>query len=256
MFGDIEEKRNHFKEAADHYLRATQLAPSEPNFYVLGLDLLRHWSFDPASKTFETGLKQYPDSQRMLSGLGISYYGAARYTDAIAVFSRLLEAEPNNPMFAEIFGRSCTVLTNSDDRVCLGLTELAQQHKGNANLCLYAAVAILHKPADPPALQTAYQLLDDAIKADPHMAMAHYELGLLLQQEEKWPESIPQLQTALALDPKLARAHYRLGLAYRRTGRKDDAQHEMAVDREEDQEQRNDLNARMQQITTLLVKMP
>ncbi len=255
LLGDINEKEKNYKEAADHYLRATQISPTETNVYAFGLDLLRHWSFDPAIKTFSTGLQAYPSSQRLLSGLGIAYYGAARYNDAIRTFSQLLSTDPENFLYSEIYGRSCTVLTDSEDPLCKDLTALAQKHPHNANLNLYAATAILHRPGDAQNQEVAQQLLQNALKSDPTLPDAHYELGVLLQQKSKWAESIQPLQAALAEDPNYARAHYRLGLAYSRTGRRQDAEKEMVLDRSEVQQQRNDLNARMQQITTLLVKM-
>ena len=255
LLGDADEALKLYKEAAEHYLRAAQIAPTEPNLYVLGIDLLRHWSFDPAIREFAQGVKLFPDSRRMLAGEGIADYGAAQYNDAIHVFSTLLGEDGNNALYGEIFGRSCTVLTASQDPQCSQLIPLAEQHPGNANLALYAATEILHKPTDPQSALLAQTLLHSALQANPKLPEAHYQLGVLLQSQSKWQDSVAEMLAAIQLQPDYARAHYRLGLAYAHTGRKDDAAREMALDREDSEQKQNDLNARMRQITTLLVKM-
>ena len=253
LLADAEEKTRHFEDAARHYLRAAQIEPSESNLYTLGEELLRHWSFDPAIQTFQTGVERFPQSRRMKTGLGIAFYGAARYSDAVRIFSGLLESDPGNETDAEIFGRACTVLTTADAPACSQLEPLGRQHPSNANLNLYAAIAILQQPSDPDRLQTAQQLLGNAIAANPALAAAYYRSGALLQQQNQWEASVTPLQKALSLDPQLAAAHYHLGLAYRRLGHKDEAAREMVLSRNEGEQQRNNLNARMQQITTLLV---
>ena len=98
-------------------------------------------------------------------------------------------------------------------------------------------------------------LLTQAIAHDPSLAEAHYQLGFLLQNENKWQQSVVDLEKAVALQPTLAQAHYRLGLAYAHLGRRDEAQQQMLLDRRYHQQQQSDLTARMQHITTLLVKM-
>lgn len=255
LLGDAEEAQAQYKDAAEHYLRAVQIAPTEANMYVLGVELLRHWSFEPAMREFAAGVTAFPESRRMLAGEGIAEYGAGHYDEAIHVFSELLDLDGQNAMYAEIFGRSCTVLTTSADALCARLVPLAQAHPGNANLALYAATEIEHKPMDAQQAAAARALLQSALKAEPRMAEAHYELGMLLQADGAWQQSIAEMRDAIRLRPDYPSAHYRLGLAYSHTGNREEAHKEMALDRTEAEQKQNDLNARMRQITTLLVQM-
>jgi tetratricopeptide (TPR) repeat protein len=256
LFGDIDEKLGSYKDAAQHYVNAARLDPTEANIYVLGTELLRHWTFDPAIKDFAYGLEKYPDSRRMRAGLGIAYYGNGNYDKAIPIFADLLAADPGNALYAELLGRNCTVLTEGQDPKCAALTTFAEQHPENATLATYAATSILHRPSDPAQLEIARRLLTSAIAAAPKLPEARYGMGLLLQTEGHWPESVPELEKAIALRPEYAQAHYRLALAYSHTGRKEAAQKEIALNRQYSQQQQNDLNARMQRITTFLVANP
>ncbi|GLG93362.1 Protein O-mannosyl-transferase TMTC2 [Gryllus bimaculatus] len=56
------------------------------------------------------------------------------------------------------------------------------------------------------------------------MADVHYNLGILLQNTQRWEEAIASYQAAIAFRPHLAAAHLNLGLALHRVGRGAEAQ--------------------------------
>jgi len=255
LYGDIDEKLGRYKQAAQHDLSAARIEPSEGNIYVLGIELLRHWTFGPAIKEFAAGLTKYPESQRMRVGLGVAYYGDAEYSKAIPVFSDLLNVDPDNALYAEMLGRTCTVLTQGMDPRCSALITFAQKHPQNAMLNTYAAISILHRPQDPQELKIAQGLLLNAVHADPKLPEAHYELGVLLQEMNEWKQSIAPLETAVRLKPTDAAAHYRLSRAYSHVGRQQDAKREAVLNQKYSQQVQKNLDARMQTITTFLVKM-
>lgn len=253
--GDIEEHLGHYEEAVKHYQAAVQLAPTEPNLYVLGTEFLRHWTFSAAQTEFEAGVRVFPQSQRMRMGLGVAYYGAGRYDQAIPVFADLLAEYPANPMYAELLGRTCTVLTEGKQPRCAGLIAYSLHHPKDAILATYAATAILHQPANDSQLQQARHLLQNAMRTDPRLPEAHYGMGLLLQTESQWRQSIPELETAIRLRPTYASAHYRLALALSHTGERDGAQTEIRLELKYNQQEHAMVEARLRQVTTFLVNM-
>lgn len=255
LYGDVEEKLGHYKESAQHYINAVQLAPTEANYYVLGIDFLRHLTFDAAVKQFAAGVKTFPDSRRMRFALGVAYYGNGNYDQAIPVLSELLQRDPDNNTYAELLGRTCTILTEGVDPHCREILSFARQHPQNAVLATYAAASILHRPTDADDMETAHQLLDAAIKADAGLPEARYQMGVLLQLQTHWQESIPQLEAAIHSKPDFAQAHYRLALAYSHTGRKEQAGEEVSLQQKYSQQETQSVEGRMKQITTLLVKM-
>jgi len=97
--------------------------------------------------------------------------------------------------------------------------------------------------------------LQEAIQADPGLPEPHYEMGVLLQMQALWPQSIAELQAAIRSKPDYSQAHYRLALAYARLKRKEDANKEFSLQQKYSKQEHDDLDARMNQITTLLVTM-
>lgn len=255
LYGDIDEQLGRYEDAAKHYSNAVHLDPSEANLYLLGIEFLRHWTFDAAAREFEAGVRFFPQSQRMRLGLGVALYGGGRYDQAIPVFAGLLEENPSNAMDAELLGRTCTVLTEGSQPQCAALTAYAQQHPKDAILATYAATSILHQPADRGQLEVARHLLEAAIRANPNLPEARYGMGLLLQTESQWAESIPALQSAIRLRPEYASAHYRLAMALSHTGQHEQARAEIALQQKYNQQEQAGVDARLKQVTTFLVNM-
>jgi tetratricopeptide (TPR) repeat protein len=255
LFGDVEERLGNYKEAAQHYVNAAQLDPSELNVYVLGVELLRHWTFGPAIQEFSTGAQSFPASRRMRLGLAVAYYGNENYDDAIRILAGLLSAAPQDSLYAELLGRACAVLTEGLNPQCASLVQFAELHPQNAVVATYAATSILHKPSSPQNLDAAQRLLNLALAAEPKLAEAHFEMGVLLQERSKWNESIPPLEAAVQLDPEYAAAHYRLSRAYSHEGRHEEAQKQIQLYQLWNKKKQNDLDAKMKDITTLVMKM-
>jgi tetratricopeptide (TPR) repeat protein len=253
LLGDIEEKRGDFLAAAHSYQLAAQLDPSEANVWALGVELLRHWTFDAAVREFEAATKQYPQSTRMHQGLGAAYFGNGSYAQAVPVFADLLETDPANAFYAEMLGMACSAVTQQPRPRCTALLAYAQAHPADAKAAVYAAAGILQgQPADDQTRQ-ARALLEGAIAANPRLPEAHYQLGLLLQNQTDWSGSISHLEAAIALQPTLAQAHYRLALAYWRSGRKQEGQEQMELQKKYATQEKEDLDQRLRQITIFLV---
>ncbi len=255
LLGDVDESLAQYKDAAVHYAAAARIDPSEPNLFLLGIEFLRHWTFDPAIQEFEAGVKRYPTSTRMQLGLGVAYYGGSYYDKAIPIFASLLQQSPDNALYAELLGRDCTVLTEGIRPECATLVQFAMRHPANAVIATYAATSILHQPQGQQQLATVHTLLVQALRADPKMPEAHFAMGLLLQQQRQWQQSIDPLKAAIALKPDYATAHYRLALAYNHAGNRQQAQQEIALELKFSKAEHAEVENRLRSVTTFLVKM-
>lgn len=255
LYGDAEEKLGAYKEAGQHYINAARLAPTEANEYVLGVEFLRHWTFEPAVAEFEAAARRFPDSHRLQLGLGIAYFGNHNYDKAIPVFAGLLADDPSNATYADLLGRTCSVPAVGNDPHCASLVSFAQQHPQDGKAATYAAINILHQPETSVELERAQQLLTAALHVAPDFPEAHYEMGLLLERQGKWQESIPELESAIRLKPDYSAAHYHLALAYRHTGQQDKAQQEIRLQQTYSAQEAKERDKRLEQIQTLLVTM-
>ena len=256
LSGEIDERLGDYQAAEQHYSEAAHLNPSEPNIYAWVVELLRHFSWQPAVKVAEYGMQQFPASARLKSARGIAFYGDNRDKEAAADFSALLAAEPNNAAYASLLGRSCALLSDATATGCEGLQRFAEQHPGNAEAATYAATALLHRPAQQRDDAKARALLQQAIAADPQLADAYYQLGVLDQEQTHWQESAIPLEKAVALKPALAEAHYRLARAYSHLGRRDEAAAQIELQQRYAKEQKASLDARLKDVTTFLTSAP
>jgi len=255
LLGDAEEKLRSYKAAAEHYARAVELDPSEPNVWALGVEFLRHWTFDPAIKEFEAAAAKFPNSTRIKLGLGAAYFGDAKYAESIPVFADLLDQDRNNALYAELLGMACTSVAESNKERCTALIQFAQAHPGDARISTYAASMLLTETSGNDQTELAQKLLTSALAVDPAFAEAHYQMGLLKQNRGDWAGSVPSLEKAISLKPDLAPAHYRLALAYWRTGRKQEGQAEMELQKKYSKQGKEDLDRRLRQITTFIVEV-
>jgi tetratricopeptide (TPR) repeat protein len=80
------------------------------------------------------------------------------------------------------------------------------------------------------------QDLDEAVKhfskateLNPNFADAYLGLGMALLAEKKYPEAVAPLEKAVKLQPANPAGHYSLATAYSRTGRREDADREFAL---------------------------
>lgn len=253
LLGEIDEKLGAYRDAAVHLQRAAELNPSEANLYALTAEFLRHWTWGPAIKMAQYGAGRYPDSHRLHLALAVGYYGNNQYAETAATAAALLARDPENATYADLLGRSCSLLAEGTAGSCNGLESFALHHPQNARIATYAAAHILNQPDAERNTDVAARLLRQAVAADPALPEAHYEQGVLDQQRSDWQASTAALEKAVALRPAYPEAHYRLARAYSHLGQREKASAEIALQQQYTQQEKDSLNARLREVTTFLV---
>ena len=255
LLGEADEKAGKFQSAAKHFAHAVELEPSEENAWQLSLEFLRHWTFDAAVTELEAASAKFPDSKRIRLGLGAAFFGASQYPQAISVFADLLEAEPNNAIYAELLGISCNARMQTSSPRCGVLVAYAQSHPADAKAATYAASLLLTQNDDTQSVDLARRLLASALAADPNLPEAQFQMAVIMQNGLNWEASIPYLERAVKLKPDFAQAHYRLARAYWRMGRRQDGAAQMELQKKFASQEQDDLDRRLRQVTTIAVEV-
>lgn len=252
LLAEAAEAAGDYEEAARSFESAARLDPSEPMIVAYGNELLQHRTFGPAIEILKYGTEKFPESQRMHLALGAAYFNNAMYSLAAPEFYTMLLHSPNDTLAADMLGRSCADTTAASLQECTALERFAKEHPENAVAATYAATAILQRPTETRDTQTAEQLLQSALHADPKLADAWYQMGILQQSRNQWNESAESLERAIALQPDFADAHYRLSRAYSHMGRREEAVAQVQLEMKYRQENKDANSVRMQKTVRIL----
>ena len=232
LLGEIEEKDGKFVAAANEYETAAHMDPSESNLFDWGSELLIHRTLEPAIEVFQHATERYPNSPRLLIGLGMALYSRGNYDEAVKSLLRAADLNPSDPGGYLFLSKAYDSSPSQADEVIQHFRRFAELRPRNPRASYYYAMSLWKgKRAQDPGMdmQQIESLLKTAIALDPKFAEAHLQLGNLYSDQSKYAESIPEYERALELTPDLADIHYRLGQAYVHTGKKEQAQQQFQV---------------------------
>jgi Flp pilus assembly protein TadD len=205
---------------------------AEWDIFSRGKALLLRGDYTEAIGVFQRGAAQYPRSGQLLLGLGVAYYSTGRYRDAADALSKAVDLNPSDRAAYFFLAQTYDASPVETDAVLSRFESYTKREPQNAaaqyyyGLCLWRSGATGRSPADASRAERA---LRSAVALDPSLAEAHYQLGVVLAEQNLNAQAITEFERAIALQPELAEAHYHAAQIYRRTGEKDKAQAELAV---------------------------
>jgi len=222
LLGDVEEAEGHVQEAAQQYEAAARMDPSEKNLFDLGSDLMRHRGFEPALKVFVFATGRYPQSARLRVGLGTAYYALGQYDEAVESLCQAVDLDPKDTKALDFLGKMYDVSPRFATEVTKRLARFVQIYPDNAAANYYYALSLRKRalvPGTDNSQADAEKLLLRAVELKPQYAEAHFELGLLYEDEKRDAKAMREYQTTIQLGgADLSKAHYRLGRLYQKSG--------------------------------------
>jgi tetratricopeptide (TPR) repeat protein len=221
LLGDVEEREGHVQQSAEQYEIAARMDPSEENLFDLANELLLHRGFEPALKVLDYATQKYPRSARLRVALGVAHYSLGQYDQALDALCQAVDLDPNDTRALDFLGKMYDVAPDKADEVTSRLARFAREYPGNAAANYYYALSLRRRTTrghSAGADKEAEKLLLQATRLKPDWADAHYQLGLLYEDELQPGNAIREYQTAVRLEPKLAKAHYRLARLYEKDG--------------------------------------
>ena len=232
LLAQIEEKDGKFLAAANEFETAAHLDPSEDNLFDWGSELLLHRTYEPAIEVFEQATRRYPNSPRLMIGLGMALYSRGRYDEAVKALLAAADLNPSDPRCYLFLSKAYDSSPNQAEEVIQAFRRFSQLQPGNALALYYYAMSLWKgKRAEAAGadLGEVESLLQKSIALDQTLPETHLQLGNLYAGQHEYAKSIPEYQRALELNPNLPDAHYRLGQGYVHLGQKDRAQGEFEV---------------------------
>jgi len=232
LLAQIEEKDGKFVAAANEYEVAAHMDPTEDNLFDWGSELLLHRTYEPAIDVFRAASQRFPNSPRLMIGLGMSLYARGLYEDAVKALLKAADLAPAEPRCYLFLSKAYDSSPSQADEVIQRFKRYAELEPNNAQAQYYYAMSLWKgKQADGSGLdiQEVESLLKKSIALDGSIPEAHMQLGNLYADQHQYEKSVPEYVRALALNPNLPDAHYRLGTDYVHMEKKDRAQDEFAV---------------------------
>src|SRR2546423_4330435 len=217
QLGDIDEQLNDSLGAVHEYERATQLDPSEQNYFAWGTELLLHRAIQPAVEVFTKGTAAPPSSERMLAGLGAGLYASGFYAQAAAHLCAASDLKPADSTPYLFLGKM--TLASAQPLPCAEekLARFSDRYPEDALANYYYALALWKKKGNTSSGQVE-SLLKKSIGIAPKFAESYLQLGIVYSAQGEIEEAVDAFQKAIAANPNLAEAHFRLAQVYKRMG--------------------------------------
>jgi Flp pilus assembly protein TadD len=182
LLAQIEEKDGQFVAAENQFEAAARMEPSESNLFDWASELLLHRTLDPAVKVFERATARYPDSPRMMVGLGMAYYARGNYDDAVKAFLKGADLNPSDARCYTFLARAYDSSPNQAADVIERFKRFAELQPHNGQATYYYAMSLWKgKRAQDPDLDLKQieSLLTKAIAETPTLTEADLQLGTL-----------------------------------------------------------------------------
>jgi tetratricopeptide (TPR) repeat protein len=232
LLGQIDEKDGDFLKAANEFETAARMDPSEDNLFAWGSELLLHRTYEPAMEVFHRASQRYPNSPRLLIGLGMALYSRSRYEESIQSLLAATDLDPADPRCYRFLFKSYLSSPSQANAAIERFRRYSELQPNNALAKYYYAVSLWkgrQLEASSVDFKLVESLLQRSIALDQTSADTHLQLGILYADRHDFDKALSEYRRALELNPDLSDAHYRLGQYYVHAGQKDRAQQEFAV---------------------------
>lgn len=187
-----------------------------------------HYFSELANRSARDLAASAPNSNEALELDAESYEAQGKWDEAEKEYGMILKKDPGAPGIHYRLGR----IILSKPQTAASIPDAKEQFEAELKL----------HPHDAPSefmlgdIARQGQQWDDAInhfssaaKIDESFSEAYLGLGMAFNAESKWPEAIAPLEKYVKMEPSDPAGHYQLAIAYARSGRRQDAAQQMAL---------------------------
>jgi len=226
LLAEIHESERQPVEAVREYQRAAEMEPSEQNLFAWGAELLLHHAYAPAAEVFGKGHRLYPNSVRILVGLGSTAYAQDLNEQAARWLLEAIAREPSDARAYLFLGKVQEVAKSEPVEWVEAFRRYAGLQPQDARAHYYYAVALEKQRRGERDFAARGAELEKAIAIDPQFGNAHLKLGVLYSEKGESAKAVISLQKAIEFTLLPDEAHLRLAQVYRRMGETEKARRE------------------------------
>jgi Tfp pilus assembly protein PilF len=206
------------ERAVTEFRLSAELDSGEGNVLADGVGLLGVGATKAAEEIFVTATDRHPSSARMWLGRGIEESLEGRKAEAVGA---LLKAASLDPDYALTYGflvNLCGVSAETDSAIRDKAGRFVASHPEIARGHLDYGQILERQRKNAGSAGSDAEIeaeLKLAIKEDPSLARAHFDLGVLYLEAGSYKSAAEELDRAVQLRPRIAEWHYRLFRAYK-----------------------------------------
>jgi tetratricopeptide (TPR) repeat protein len=218
-------------DAVDAYRRAIALDPADENNYLdLASFLLDRRAFDDGLKVLALGLRQHPDSSRLIFMRGVIEATQDNFDLAEKDFERASQLNPQHDFGTVGLGSVYLERGNSADAIKVTRAQLRQK-PNDASLLYLLGEGLIASGAEPgqPAYVEAQESLEKSVKLNPGLCLPHISLGTIYLREQRYSDAAVEFEAARTIDPSENSAYSHLAVAYRHLGQPEKAKEVLAA---------------------------
>jgi tetratricopeptide (TPR) repeat protein len=227
--GTVYFRNQDYINAAIAWKKSEVIAPLDPRIrFLLAMDYIRMGHPDWARPLLESLAAQNEKEALYPYWLGRLDYDGHLYNNAIGHFQHAIELDPNMARAYDNLGL-CYYYQNQNVQAVASYQKAIElgSTSGHPSAWPYLNLAItqqfLNRNAD------AEKNLREAIRLDPALAKAHFQLGTVLEDLQRLKEALAELREAARLDPAYPEPHMAMARVLHKLGQEAAARDEAAA---------------------------
>jgi tetratricopeptide (TPR) repeat protein len=195
------------------------------------LYITTHYYGELASRASQDLAATAPSSYQALELEAEAMESQARWEDAAGEYKKILQQNPNVPGIHFRLGRVALSKSESPANTEEARKEFEEELKIDpTNAAAQFSLGEIARRGGQ--WDEAISRFTNASRLDSGFAEAFLALGMSLNSAERYSEAVAPLQRYMKMLPADPAGHYQLSIAYARTGRKEDAARETAIQRQ------------------------
>jgi protein O-GlcNAc transferase len=213
--------------AAIAWKKSDAIVPLEPSLqFSLAMDYIRMAHPDWARKVLESLAAQNPKEALYPYWLGRLDYDGHLYNQAIGNFQRAIKLSPDMARAYDSLGL-CYYYQNENSLAIENYKKAIDLNRNQPHPSAWPYLNLAITLQFVNQLTDAESNLREAIRLDPNLAQAHFQLGSVLEDSHRPEAAILELQEAARLDASYPEPHMALARIYHKLGQQAAAQAEV-----------------------------